>query len=58
MRKTILERMREEKDTYPNLNKEFVKRQQDTQLGYLVRLCNKLGRPLTEEEMRIIDSMT
>ena len=52
------ERIALEKDSFPSLNPKYVERIEKSTLGSIVRVREKMGRPLTEEEMRLIHSMT
>lgn len=48
---TFAERMKKEFDGIVTLSPELVEREKASQLGYLVRTRERLGREITEEEM-------
>jgi hypothetical protein len=46
------ERIKAESNGYGALSKEFVDRQKSKELGYAVQVARRLGRPITEKEVR------
>jgi len=49
---TFAKRVKRESNGFGKLDPEFVRREKREQLGYLIKLTKKLGRPVTEKEYR------